>query len=302
MQKFPPFASEPLAPRPDSQGEKIMQKEKKIQKTPAERPQIEAVESKPAVGKHREFIMQKKPKVAIVGCSDTCKQTPFHLKDEFEFWGVNNLYMSLKGPWTRWFEIHHIAYDTVQKQWTRRGSNDFRGMQVDRYLRELQALSIPVYVQGPCELLPNGVLYPLNDVLKMTQCTDYLTNTVSAMIALALLEGHYEEIHIYGVDMAVGTEYFHQRPSCEYFLGIAAGRGIKIHIPDECDLLKTRFLYGFEEPKEIKWNKKVKNMINSMQIRQNTALQKAKFHEKQAEQYIGAISAAQEIKKIWDNL
>ena len=272
------------------------------QKKPVERPQIEAVttEQPQIVDKPREFILPKRKKVAIVGCSDTCKKTPFHLHEEFEFWGVNNLYITMKGPWTRWFEIHHVAYDDNLRQWCRRGSPDFRGMPVEQYLKQIQALNIPVYMQAPCPLVPNAVLYPLADIRRLYG--GYWTNTVSYMIALAIMEGHFEEIHIYGVDMAVNTEYHHQRPSCEFFLGIAAGKGIKLYLPDECDLLKTRFLYGFEEPKENKWNKKVKNMIASMRTRQATAMQRAKFHQKQSEQYIGAISAAEEIKKIWENL
>ena len=35
-----------------------------------------------------------KDKVCIVGCSDSRGQAPFHLKDEFEFWGVNNLFLT----------------------------------------------------------------------------------------------------------------------------------------------------------------------------------------------------------------
>jgi len=279
-----------------------MPKGKKEQKKPIERPQIEAVKSEQSqiIDKPREFVLQKKKKVAIVGCSDTCKKTPFHLKDEFEFWGVNNLFITLPGPWTRWFEIHHIAYNETQRQWMRRGNPDFRGLPVDQYLRQLQALNIPIYMQQPCAIVPNAVLYPMADVKRLYG--DYWTNTISYMIALAIMEGHYDEIHIYGVDMAVNTEYHHQRPSCEFFLGIAAGKGIKLYLPDECDLLKTRFLYGFEEPKENKWNKKVNNMLASMQQRMNVAAQREKFHSKQKEQYVGAMSAAQEIKKIWENL
>ena len=41
-------------------------------------------------------------------------------------------------------------------------------------------------------------------------------------------------------------EYAAQRPSCEYFLGIAVGRGIKVTIPTTSDLLAARGLYGFD--------------------------------------------------------
>ena len=31
--------------------------------------------------------------------------------------------------------------------------------------------------------------------------------------------------------MAIGTEYVHQRPCLEWYLGIARGLGIKVHLP-----------------------------------------------------------------------
>ncbi len=43
------------------------------------------------------------------------------------------------------------------------------------------------------------------------------------------------------------SEYAHQRPSAEFFLGVAFGRGIELHIPPGSDLLKATHLYGFEE-------------------------------------------------------
>jgi len=43
----------------------------------------------------REFKLPKKTKVAIVGCADSNKQVPFDRADEFEFWGVNNLYLTM---------------------------------------------------------------------------------------------------------------------------------------------------------------------------------------------------------------
>jgi len=267
--------------------------------TVTEAPIIEAVDDAPTPV--REFNLPRKPKLAIVGCSDTNKQTPFDRTDEFEFWGVNNLFTNMgERPWTRWFEIHHIEKNPITGQWQRRGSIDFRGLTVYDYLRKLQALDIPVYMRAPCELVPNAVIYPIRDML--AQWGDYFTNTISYMLALGLSEGHYEEIHVYGVDMAVDTEYFWQRPSCEYFLGIARGIGVKIVLPDECDLLKTRFLYGFDDRMENKWIKKVDGMLASMQMRLNNAAQKKKVTSQQCEQYVGAIQAANEMKKIWKNM
>jgi hypothetical protein len=52
---------------------------------------------------------------------------------------------------------------------------------------------------------------------------------------------------------------------------------------------------------EAPWLKKVDKMIASMQKRQNQAAQQKDFAARQVEQYHGAISAANEMKKIWQN-
>jgi hypothetical protein len=92
-------------------------------------------------------------------------------------------------------------------------------------------------------------VYPVFDILKYFQPFAYFNNSISWMLALAIAEG-FEEIGIYGVDMALdgvtGAEYNHQRPSCEYFLGIAWGRGIRVHLPETSELLKCAYLYGFD--------------------------------------------------------
>jgi hypothetical protein len=65
------------------------------------------------------------------------------------------------------------------------------------------------------------------------------------MLACAILATP-EEIAVYGVNMAQDGEYAHQRPSCEYFAGIALGGGIRLSIPQASDLLKCGSLYGVE--------------------------------------------------------
>jgi hypothetical protein len=78
----------------------------------------------------------------------------------------------------------------------------------------------------------------------------YFNNTVSWLIAYAISK-QPQVLGVYGVDMAqdaiMNAEYSMQRPSCEYFLGLAAGMGITLHLPVGSDLLKATHLYGFED-------------------------------------------------------
>jgi len=220
------------------------------------------------------------------------------LAEQFEFWGVNNLYWTLPNkPFTRWFEIHQIMQDE-QGKWLRRGKYVFREMPVEVYLHQLEALGIPVYMRERNPLVTKSEPFPYDEIVE--KFGTYFTNTISWQIALAISMG-FKEIHVTGVDMACDTEYGHQRPSCEYFLGIAAGMGIKIWLPDTCDLLKTRFLYGKDEPEELQFRQKLDEILRNLNIKlkaENTKMENAK---QEMCKYMGAILGVQNVDKIWKN-
>ncbi len=48
------------------------------------------------------------------------------------------------------------------------------------------------------------------------------------------------------------AEYAEQRPSCEFYLGHAAGMGIQLFIPEGSDLLRTSHRYGFDDTDPIR--------------------------------------------------
>jgi hypothetical protein len=244
-----------------------------------------------------EAPKRTKDKVCIVGCADTKNEAPWHLHEEFEFWGVNNLYLTLPDkPFTRWFEIHLIEF--VDGVWLRRKKPMFRGQPTEKYLQGLGRLPFAVYMQAPNPLVPNAVQYPLSEIVQ--EFGTYFTNTISYEIALAMLEG-FKEIRIYGVDMAVDSEWFFQRPSCEYFLGVAVGRGVKIWIPDAADLLKNRFLYGFQEREALPYENKLMHVKSTLERKRAEAMKQKAFLQKQEDQYIGAMLAMDETYKIWKN-
>lgn len=247
-----------------------------------------------------------KPKVAIIGCS-TCKDlAPFN-DGTWEFWGVNNLFHSIPGlKWDKWFEIHYI--EKVGNIFHRRWSPDFRGQKVDDYMRDLAKLPCPVIMQKHWDEIPLSIPYPLKEIVDTFG--NYITNTISFEIALALFLGA-KEIGIWGVDMAVGTgkpspvnpgggEYSHQRPSCEYFIGLARGMGVKVHIPAESDLCKQLFMYAFEEKEKHMFMKKVQMIQGSLNNQINKYNSEAEINIKKREQSIGAMQAISEVIRIWD--
>ena len=186
--------------------------------------------------KVREKKSQEKKsplKVAIVGFTTHREKAPF--KDEsFQIWAMNDLYRFVPRVDVL-FELH-----------TRKLLNS-KNRETQAHEEWLKSSPIPVFMQEHYDDIPKSVRYPIETIVE--KYGNYFTNSVSYMIALAIEEGA-SEIHLYGVDMAGGGEYEEQRPSVEYFLGIAKGKGIKVHVPPESELLKTMYLYGYEDEKE----------------------------------------------------
>ena len=186
-----------------------------------------------------ELLALKAPNVAVVGFSEGhIKEAPFG-NPEWELWGINRLHTLDEvqdKPFTRWFNIHDLE--------------KFHGKDTE-HLEFLTAFEGPVYLR-PQDVgkfdIPNAVPFPADLMVK--QFGSYFNNTISWLLAYAIsLEP--KELGVYGVDMAqdaiLNAEYSQQRPSTEYFLGLASGMGIPVHLPAGSDLLKATHLYGFED-------------------------------------------------------
>jgi hypothetical protein len=174
-------------------------------------------------------------RVAIVGFAESRKKAPYD-DESFEIWALNDMDVPRAD---RWFEIHDRNF--LETYLSRTDGTP--------HIERLKTFDIPVYMQKHHDDIPKSVEYPLEEYL--TKYRDYFTNTVSYMICLAIDEG-FDEIHIYGVDMAQNTEYCEQRPSVEYWIGYAEGKGIKVYIPPESDLLKQAYRYGYEDDTTMK--------------------------------------------------
>jgi hypothetical protein len=259
-------------------------------------------------------VKNKRKKVAILGFTATRKKAPYG-NPEFEVWGLNDLYRFRAADdiqrWDRWFEIH--TPECIEQMGDAKLAANAGRVALPSANEHYQTLAswgleLPVYMVSKVAEVPNSVAYPLEAILdEFSPCfmkrdrAKYFTNSISYMVALAIYEG-FEEIHIYGVDMAtngVDTEYAKQRPSCEFWLGVAVGRGIKIEIPDESDLLKTRFMYGFEDDKKHAFETKVNGILTDVTARKNQATDQKGQWEKQELQYMGAIQGIKEIMMAW---
>ena len=226
-------------------------------------------------------------KVAILGFAPHYDKAPFN-DESFEIWGLNDLYQFIP-RWTRWFDIHDREIHKIDETYVTRadGSSHIDG---------LKGLNCPVYMVKHYDDIPNSVAFPIEAACEYFN-TRYFTNTISMMIALAVMEG-FTEIHIYGVDMSVGVEYQEQRSSCEYFIGYARGMGIKVYLPPESDLLQTAFLYGFEEQEKNAYVAKLDELIRGMEKRRADAQRIINDQTTVMNQYDGAIHGFKDLKRV----
>jgi hypothetical protein len=115
------------------------------------------------------------------------------------------------------------------------------------YLRWLGAVrDFPIYMIQTNREIPNAVRYPIEAAIAFAgpRQRDYFTSSPAFMLALAGMEG-FEEVHLYGINLAIGDEYFYEKPCAEYWIGLLEGKGITVYVPSASSLLKQYRRYGY---------------------------------------------------------
>ena len=172
---------------------------------------------------------KKARKIAICGTSETTRHLAPYDDDSWEVWTLGANYKHAPRI-TKHFEMHDM--DTGWKRWS------------PEYRAWLENCPVPCYVQAENAHSPNGIVYPIKEIQAYFD-TDYFTCSIAFQLALALYEGA-DEIGCYGIDLAQSAEYSWQRPSVEYWIGIARGMGVRVDIPATSDILKTGQMYAYE--------------------------------------------------------
>jgi hypothetical protein len=173
-------------------------------------------------------------KVAIVGSAPSSQALAPYDDPEWQIWGLNDSHGDLP-RWDRWFQIHSRQIIAGLKN-------------AEEHTAWLKAQDKPIYMIDHYPDIPASVKFPKDEIIQ--RFGRYFNNTVSWLIGKALMEGA-TSIAVYAVDMAAASEYGTQRPSCEYMIGIARGMGVEVIIPEQSELLKCAWLYGFDDEPEM---------------------------------------------------
>lgn len=230
-------------------------------------------------------------KIAIVGTAPSSRmQAPFDDK-EWQIWACspgiaeNHQTFCDLPRFDAWFELHRFNEPALADKLNAVGLEAYRV-----WMRQLAADGVKVITQEPID---GGTRYPIEDMIE--KFGRYFTNTISYMIAYAI-EAGATDIMLTGVDMAAIDEYGSQRPSCEYHLGIAQGRGINVTIPLVSDLLKCRKMYAFDP--EDAYGAKCKARQAELSGRVNQAKHEMELFSRKHASSVAAIEEIESFKKL----
>ncbi len=169
-------------------------------------------------------------KVAILGTAGTWVHAPFY-DPSWEIWAHSSA-VTLLPRVDRIFDLHPEVVWKKKKSWHK------------DYQRFLTRCPVPVYMQQHYAEVPQSIRYPKERVL--AEFRRYFTSQAAWMIALALTEG-VTHLGFFGVHYAMDSERRTQRAGCEYWMGVAEGRGVQIVLPVGCPLVREpSLLYGYE--------------------------------------------------------
>jgi len=121
----------------------------------------------------------------------------------------------------------------------------------DKIIEITNKKNIPVY---SCDAIPGTtyIRYPIELVLAEFN-TEYFSNGVCYMIALALISG-VKEINFYGVNhtrLNMLDEYTLQKPGVDHWLGVCVGRKIPYYVHGAWSEIGRTFsgrTYGYDVP------------------------------------------------------
>ncbi len=240
-------------------------------------------------------------RVAIVGFApDSRDEVRKHFSDpSFDIWAINELYFEVDGLEARanaWFQLHGAEPPTERDP---------------NHKQRLAQMKCPVYMWKKHPEIPNSVEYPHPEIIKhfdifgegmATDITyendrQYFNNSISWLVALAIYQG-YKEIYIYGVNMAqdqaLHSEYQHQRPSVEFYLGWARGAGIKIYLSPQSDILLCGWQYGRDDSarlmaKLFKRDEELQHRMNQVRTDMNQFNSNAQAAANALNQFQGAL-------------
>ena len=164
-----------------------------------------------------------------------------------EVWGINAI-----GDVLRCDRIFHMDDIVVQEA----RAKERPGSNIAAMVRWLKTHPGPIYTSIPRPGYPGMVAFPLEEVLNAGHDSNggapYFNSTAAYAVAYAVHIG-VKRISLFGIDYTLPNAHKAEqgRACVEFWLGIAAARGIEITVPEQSSLLdacapEAERLYGYD--------------------------------------------------------
>jgi len=181
-------------------------------------------------------VLHTTRKIGLVGSHTSSLKTCPWKDPSWELWGHASSRSWYRRDMDCYFEIHKKArWHHVRKKGT-------------KYISWLGKNTTPIYMHERYPEAPASIRYPKERVFEEFSSLPhkYFANTMAWMAALAIIEGA-TTVGLWGINYSSESEYSVQRGSAEFWLGVLAGKGINLVLPEACSLLREpALLYGYE--------------------------------------------------------
>ena len=207
---------------------------------------------------------RRKKRLILIGKGNGWQNAPLY--GDFESWGVNDLVVNRSLDMV--FDMHPLderynpnieedlkAIDLIKC------SHDLKHQEVlntnmglKKTIDIINKQKIPFITLKHYDFCPTSTEYPLKEIVEDLR-SDNFTNGIDYMLAYAIWKNRYDRIEMYGINMALGSEYEWEKPGVDFWIGYAKGRGIKVTVNSHITtLMKPRDgkLYGFGIPQFFK--------------------------------------------------
>lgn len=157
-------------------------------------------------------------KIAILGFGPTRKLAPPLDSKEWEFWGMAHDHDA--PSFKRIFEMHD------RRLWEK-----LHGCSEESHANKLRAFRCRLTMQFLYDDIPHAGGYPM-ELITGGLGLEPPQSSIAAIMSHAISHPNVEGIGIWGVDMAVASEYSYQRANMRYLMGYCLAVGIKITLPE----------------------------------------------------------------------
>ena len=163
--------------------------------------------------------------------------------EDGETWGVNDIILR-RDQLSMCFHMHEMDW-IRRKEWSA----------LKLIIEKAKKFSISIMTTKVYDWIPTSISFPIDDIVdKFGAC--YFGSSIDLMISYAMYQGIYgiserdfDTINLFGVNMVLSNEYKQQKPSLEFWIGMAMGLGYKVNVNagKHSAILKTynKKIYGY---------------------------------------------------------